>query len=161
MYSKRMRKNRRKKTEKSTDNNNNNNNNVSQWALTVWTEVKERPEVIKDDNSRGARLNISTFPLFQPITVGCIVWQPVRLKRTGTSRRIIICTRRVHLHIVFVCRSVSVLSCVDVIRSFTYVLRVVIWTSLKDVGRERERKREAITNGLSHVLSNRTEEIKS
>ena len=44
----------------------------------------------------------------------------------------------VHLHIVFVllhsvCRSVSVLSCVDVIRSFTYVLRVVILTSLKDV----------------------------
>ena len=36
-----------------------------------------------------------------------------------------------HLHIVFVllysvCRSVNVLSCVDVIQSFTYVLRVVI-----------------------------------
>ena len=37
---------------------------------------------------------------------------------------------RVHLHIVFVlycvCRSVGVLSCMYVIRSFTYVLRVVI-----------------------------------
>ena len=38
---------------------------------------------------------------------------------------------RVHLHIVFallysVCRSVSVLVCVDVIQSFMYVLRVVI-----------------------------------
>ena len=38
---------------------------------------------------------------------------------------------RVHLHIVFVllysvCRSVSVILCVYVIRSFTYVLRVVI-----------------------------------
>ena len=53
-----------------------------------------------------------------------------------------------HLHIVFVlysvCRSVSVSSCVDVIRSFTYVLRVVIWTSLKEVRRERERKQEGI-----------------
>ena len=57
---------------------------------------------------------------------------------------------RVHLHIVFVllhsvCRSVSVLSCVDVIRSFTYVLRVVILTSLKEGVREGERKREGRT----------------
>ena len=39
-----------------------------------------------------------------------------------------------------------VLSCVDVIPSFTYVLRVVILTSLNDVVREgaRDRKREAI-----------------
>ena len=153
------------KTNKNTHKNNNNNNNASQCAPAVWTEVKERPEVTRDGNSRVARLNTSTFPSLQPVTVGCIVWQPVRLKRTGTSHRIIICTR-VHLHIVFVllcsvCRSVSVLSCVDVIRSFTYVLRVVIWTSLKDVGREHERKREAITNGLSHVPSKRTEEIKS
>ena len=35
--------------------------------------------------------------------------------------------------------------CVDVIRSFTYVLRVAIWTSLKDVVRQGERKREAIS----------------
>ena len=54
-----------------------------------------------------------------------------------------------HLHIVFVLYSVrhfvSVLSCVDVIRSFTYVLRVVIWTSVKvkDERRERESARES------------------
>ena len=50
---------------------------------------------------------------------------------------------QVHLQTVFVllysvCFSVSALSCVDVIQSFTYVLRVVIWTTLKDVVRERE-----------------------
>ena len=56
---------------------------------------------------------------------------------------------QVHLQIVFVllysvCRSVSVLSCVDVIQSVTYVLRVVIFDVTKRRGeRERERKREA------------------
>ena len=50
---------------------------------------------------------------------------------------------QVHLQTVFVllysvCFSVSALSCVDVIQSFTYVLCVVIWTTLKDVVRERE-----------------------
>ena len=55
---------------------------------------------------------------------------------------------RVHLHIVFVllysvCRSVSVFSRVDVIQSFTYVLRVVILDVTKRRGesaRESERQ---------------------
>ena len=55
---------------------------------------------------------------------------------------------RVHLHIVFVllyslCRSVSVLSRVDVIQSFTYVLRVVILDATETGGesaRESERQ---------------------
>ena len=57
---------------------------------------------------------------------------------------------RVHLHIVFVllysvCHSIGVLSCVDVIQSFTYVLRVVILDVIKRRGeRQRERNREAI-----------------
>ena len=62
---------------------------------------------------------------------------------------------RMHLHIVTVfvlvysvCCSGSVLLCVDVIQSFMYVLRVVIWTSLKDMVRQRERKREGITMAL-------------
>lgn len=55
-----------------------------------------------------------------------------------------------HLHIVFVlsysvCLSVKILSCVDVIQSFTYLLHifymVLCWTSLKDVAREHKRKR--------------------
>ena len=52
----------------------------------------------------------------------------------------------VHLHIVFVllysvCRSVSVLSCVDIIESFTYVLRVVILDVTERRGvRESERR---------------------
>ena len=51
------------------------------------------------------------------------------------------------LHIVFVllfsvCRSITVLSCVNVIQSTTYALRVVIWTSLKDVGRNSMRESE-------------------
>ena len=54
------------------------------------------------------------------------------------------------MHIVFVllysvCRSVCVLSCVDVIRCFTYVLRVIL-TSLNDV--VRESATESNTNGL-------------
>ena len=53
---------------------------------------------------------------------------------------------RVHLHIVFVllysvCRSVNVLPCVDVIQSFTYVLRVIILDVIKDDG-ERARESE-------------------
>ena len=52
-----------------------------------------------------------------------------------------------------VCRSVIGLSCVDVIRSFTYVLRVVILTSLNDVGRERARDRKREANGLSQIPS--------
>ena len=53
---------------------------------------------------------------------------------------------RVHLHIVFgllypVCHFVNVLSCVDVIQSFMYVLHVVILDITKRRGeRERERK---------------------
>ena len=40
---------------------------ASLWALAVWTELKEMPEVtVKNDNSRvAARLNRSTFPLRQ------------------------------------------------------------------------------------------------
>ena len=51
----------------------------------------------------------------------------------GDIRPNIYICKRVHLHIVFVllyvlwvCRSVGVLSCVYVSRSFTYALRVVI-----------------------------------
>ena len=56
---------------------------------------------------------------------------------------------QMHRHIVFaflysVCCSVNVLSCVDVIQSFTYLLRVIILDVIKDVLRARERKREAI-----------------
>ena len=43
-----------------------------------------------------------------------------------------------------VCHSVGVLSCVDVIQSFTYVLRVVILDVIKRRERQRERNREAI-----------------
>ena len=68
---------------------------------------------------------------------------------------------RVHLHIVFVlyfvCRSVSVLSCVHVIQSFTYVLRIIIL----DVTETAPEKARGNNNGLSHVPSNRKEEIKS
>ena len=66
-----------------------------------------------------------------------------------------------------VCRSVIGLSCVDVIQSFTYVLRVIILTSLNDVVRERERERQKAsgdTNGLSQIPSKKEkkkEEIKS
>ena len=72
---------------------------------------------------------------------------------------------RVHLHILFVlmllyavCRSVSVRSCVDVIQSFTYGLRLFLfWTSLKDVVWERERKREAIPTASSRYHHKRNE----
>ena len=66
---------------------------------------------------------------------------------------------RVHLHIVFVllysaCRSDSVLSCVDVIQSFTYVLRVVILNVTKRRGeRARGKARGDNTNGLSQLPS--------
>ena len=36
-------------------------------------------------NSRVAWLNTSTFPLLKPVSFGCIVWQPVRLRRTGPT----------------------------------------------------------------------------
>ena len=64
-----------------------------------------------------------------------------------------------HLHIVFVllysvCRSVNVLSCVDVIQSFRYVLRVVNLDVAKRRGKTaREKARLSNTNGLSHVPS--------
>ena len=120
--------------------------------------MKERSVITRDGNSRVARLNTPTFPLLQPVTVGCIVWQPVRLKLTGTSRRIIICTR-VHLCL---CVALSVfLSSVDVIRSFTYVLRVVIWTSLKFVGRRaREKARGNNKRPLACTIKKKRKEIK-
>ena len=70
-----------------------------------------------------------------------------------------------HLHIVFVllyslCVSLYQCSfvCVDVIRFFTYVLRVAIWRTLKDVVRLGERKRD--TNGLSQIPSKEKKRIK-
>ena len=69
---------------------------------------------------------------------------------------------RVHLHIVFVllysvCRSVNVLLCVDVIQSFTYVLRVVIL----DVTMRAREKARGDTNGPSQIISGKKrEEIK-
>ena len=53
-----------------------------------------------------------------------------------------------------VCRSVSVLSCADVIQCFTYVLRVVILDVTKRRGCERAReKARGDTNGLSYITS--------
>ena len=55
-------------------------------------------------------------------------------------------SNRVHLHIVSVllysvCRSVTVLSCVDVIQSFMYHLRVIILDVIKKTARESKTKR--------------------
>ena len=51
---------------------------ASPWAPT---EMKERPEVTRDGNFRVARLNTSTFA----VIFGCIVWQPVRIRRTSPT----------------------------------------------------------------------------
>ena len=52
------------------------------------------------------------------------------------------------------CNCVCVLSCVDVIQSFTYVLRVVILDVTKRRGGETAReKARGNTNGLSHIPS--------
>ena len=65
------------------------------------------------------------------------------------------------LHIVFVllysvCRSVSVLLCVDVIQIFTYVLRVVILDVIERRGvRLREREREAIPTASRRLPSSK------
>ena len=66
-----------------------------------------------------------------------------------------------HLHIVFVllysaCRSVGILSCVDVIQSFTYVSRVVISdvTERRDV-RAREKARGDTNGPLSDTIKKR------
>ena len=53
-----------------------------------------------------------------------------------------------HLHTVFVCRSVNVLSRVDIIQSFTYLSCVIIWTSLRRGERVQEKVR-GNTNCLS------------
>ena len=52
------------------------------------------------------------------------------------------------------CPSVSVLLCVDVIQSLTYMCYVLLfWTSLKDVGRESERERERqYQRPLAHTI---------
>ena len=69
---------------------------------------------------------------------------------------------QVHLHIVFVllysvCR--SVFFCVDVIHSFTHVLRVDILDVTKTGGvRERERKREAIPSASRRYHKKKKEE---
>ena len=67
-----------------------------------------------------------------------------------------------HLHIVFVllysaCRSVCVLSCVDVIQSFTYVSRVVISDVTKRRGVRAREKARSDTNGLSQIPSKKEE----
>ena len=63
-----------------------------------------------------------------------------------------------YLHIVFVllysaCRSVSILSCVDVIQSFAYVSRVVISDVTKRRGVRAREKARGDTNGLSQIPS--------
>ena len=50
-----------------------------------------------------------------------------------------------------VCRSVNVLSCVDVIQSFTYVLRVVNLDVAKRRGGRAREKARGNTNGLSQI----------
>ena len=70
---------------------------------------------------------------------------------------------RVHLHIVLnsTCRSVGVLSCMDVIRSFTYVLRVVILDVTKRRGERAREKARGNTNGLWHVPSKEKNKIRN
>ena len=58
------------------------------------------------------------------------------------------------------CRSSSVLSCVDVIQSFTYVLRVVILDVTKRRGVKAREKARCNTNGLSQIPSKKEEEEK-
>ena len=56
---------------------------TSQWAPTILTEAKERPEITRDGNPQVlARLNTSTFPMLYPISLGCIMRQPIRFKWT-------------------------------------------------------------------------------
>ena len=50
-----------------------------------------------------------------------------------------------------VCRSVSVLSCVDIIQSFMYVLHVVILDVTKRRGVRAQEKARGDTNGLSQI----------
>ena len=59
---------------------------ASQSVTVIWTEVKERPEVTRDGNHwTVARLKMSTFPLLQPVSFGCIVWQPVHFRQMGLT----------------------------------------------------------------------------
>ena len=65
---------------------------------------------------------------------------------------------RVHLHIVFVllysvCRSVNVLSCVDIIQSLMYVLRVIILDITERHGESAQEKARDDTNSLSEITS--------
>ena len=65
---------------------------------------------------------------------------------------------RVRLHIVFVllysvCSSVNVLSCVDVLQSFTYVLRIDILDVTKRRGARARGKVTGDTNGLSQIMA--------
>ena len=62
---------------------------------------------------------------------------------------------RMHLHIVFVllypvCRSVNVLSCVDIIQSLMYALHVII---LDVIERHSESAQEKVCNSLSEITS--------
>ena len=69
---------------------------------------------------------------------------------------------RVDLHIVFVllysvCRSVNVLSCVDVIQSFTYVLRVIILDVIKDDGESARESEMQYQRPLAYIyISSKT-----
>ena len=92
-------------------------------------------------------------------------WCPVTLSISSTcftkssikDKKVKLCNR-VHLHIVFVllyvlcvCRSVGVHSCVYVSRSFTYVLRVVIYTSLWDMTISESERRWMGRTTTSHM----------
>ena len=58
------------------------NASTSQWVPAVWTKVREKPEVIRDGYSRVARKLTTSI---SPVSFGCIVWQPVHLRRTGPT----------------------------------------------------------------------------
>ena len=58
------------------------------------------------------------------------------------------------------CRSVSVLLCVDVIQSFTYVLRFIILGVIKRRGEAAREKATGYTNGLSRVPQRKEMKLK-
>ena len=67
----------------------------------------------------------------------------------------------VFVSLYFVCRSVSVLSCVDVIHSFMYFLHVVILYITGRRGKTAREKASSNTNGLSQIYTiNKRNEIK-
>ena len=87
------------------------------WFLILWLTDPKQDGCTGTRHAGSGLVYVSQCNPYQPRKVGVLDCM----------------CNRVHLHIVFVfvllysvCRSVSVLSCVYVIRSFTYVLRVVI-----------------------------------